>query len=316
MSERTRAALGAADNLADTIESACGPLPARAALHELCFWPVWRSGVSVLLGAEPHAPGEREEDSSSLWGLHAALLGRYFRLEAAAYRLSERVRRRRRGAAGGTALRQIERERLRLGRELHTSVGQVLAAIRLQLEVVDTGLDGPPAGVRQALDRISGLLANALEQVRSISHRLHPPEWQRLRIEAALQQLWEISGIPQNFEASLEVHGLPREPDPEIKALLYRSMQEALSNLAHHSRARRVVGVLEVRDEAVVLTIADDGVGFDAAGLFSGPASVASGIGLRSIREQAESVGGALRIESGPAGTKLEISASFSVGGS
>ena len=166
--------------------------------------------------------------------------------------------------------------------------------------------------MQQALSRISSLASEALEQVRSVSARLHPPEWQRLTIEAALQQLWDLSGIPQKFEASLRIQPLPHEPDLEAKVLLYRAAQEALSNVARHARATRVAAVLETRDDFLILTIRDDGVGFDVAGLLRGPASVASGIGLRSIREQAAALGGKLEIQSGPAGTRLLASLPFS----
>jgi len=82
--------------------------------------------------------------------------------------------------------------------------------------------------------------------------------------------------------------------------------------VARHSGATRVDAALEARGELLVLTIQDNGVGFDAAGLFSSPPSVASGIGLRSVREQAAALGGKLEIESGPLGTKLKVSAPFS----
>ena len=216
------------------------------------------------------------------------------------------------GGSGRGAVRQIELERQRLGRELHTGLGQMLAAIRLQLEIVAALLPDPPALVQQALSRISTLANEALEQVRSVSGRLHPPEWQRLTLEAALQQLWDISGIPQRFEASLRIQPLPHEPDLEVKVLIYRAAQEALSNVARHARATRVDAALETRDDCAILTIRDDGVGFDVAGLLRGPASVASGIGLRSIREQAAALGGKLEIESGPAGTTLVVSVPFS----
>ena len=65
---------------------------------------------------------------------------------------------------------------------------------------------------------------------------------------------------------------------------------------------------LEVRDGELILSIRDNGVGFDAAAMFSAPASVASGIGLRSIRETAQELGGRLEVESGPDGTKLVVS--------
>jgi signal transduction histidine kinase len=164
----------------------------------------------------------------------------------------------------------------RPGRELHTGLGQMLAAIRLQLETVAALLPDPPTLVQQALSRISTLANEALEQVRSVSSRLHPPEWQRLTLEAALQQLWDLSGIPQRFEASLRIQPLPHEPDLEVKVLMYRAAQEALSNVVRHARATRVDAALETRDDRMILTIQDDGVGFDVAGLLRGPARLPS----------------------------------------
>jgi signal transduction histidine kinase len=249
--------------------------------------------------------------SAGLLHLESSLLRHYLRLQLAERHLSTLARNRRRGA-GPSAVRQIDLERQRLGRELHTGVGQLLAAIRLQLEIVAVLLPGPPLLVQHALDRISTLAIEALDQVRSVSARLHPPEWQRLTLEAALQQLWDLSGIPQKFDASLRIQPLPREPHLEVKVLIYRAAQEALSNLARHARATRVDAALEARDDCAILTIRDDGVGFDVAGLLDGPASVASGIGLRSIREQAAALGVRLQIQSGPAGTRLVVSVPFS----
>jgi signal transduction histidine kinase len=215
-------------------------------------------------------------------------------------------RRRRRG--GRNAVHQIEMERQRLGRELHTGVGQMLAAIHLHLEVISTALPSPPAIVAQALDRIATLTADSLEQVRDVSRRLHPPEWQRLTLESAVRQLWEISGVPQRFDASLQIHPLPWEPALEAKILIYRGLQEALSNLARHSRATRVEAILQVSGGQLVLSIRDNGVGFDAQRASSAPPSLASGIGLRSIRETAQELGGKLEVQSGPDGTKLVVS--------
>ena len=259
----------------------------------------------------PAAVSAGREETAALLRLESSLLRHCLRLQCVERDLSTFARQRRRGSGRG-AVRQIELERQRLGRELHTGLGQMLVAIRLQLEVVAALLPGPPVLVQQALSRISTLASEALEQVRSVSARLHPPEWQRLTLEAALQQLWDISGIPQRFQASLRIQPLPHEPDLEVKALIYRAAQEALSNVARHARATRVDAALETRDDCAILTIRDDGVGFDVAGLLRGPASVASGIGLRSIREQAVALGGKLEIESGPAGTTLLVSVPFS----
>jgi signal transduction histidine kinase len=251
--------------------------------------------------------------SSGLANLEGALLRAYFRWRQAVSGLvrgvAERNQAKRR--AGTVAQRQLELERQRLGRDLHTGVGQTLAAMRLQLDVVSRHCPEPPEAARAALDRLSVLAREAAEQVRGLSQRLHPPEWQRLTMEEAARQLWELSGIPQNLQASLRVEPLPQQPGLPIKVLVYRAFQEALSNVARHSRATWVEAVLESRDGRLRFTIQDNGVGFDVAAIESAPASLASGIGLRSIREQAASLGARLEIESGPKGTKLALSAPF-----
>ena len=136
--------------------------------------------------------GESQE-TKDISALQGRLTGHFLRLLGLQRRLFARAQpRRERG--GRKAVRQIEAERQRLGRELHTGVGQMLVAIHLQLEVISAELPSPPANVGQALDSISTLAADSLAQVRDISRRLHPPEWQRLTLESAIRQLWEISG--------------------------------------------------------------------------------------------------------------------------
>jgi signal transduction histidine kinase len=79
-----------------------------------------------------------------------------------------------------------------------------------------------------------------------------------------------------------------------------------------HSRATRIEASLEAPGDKLVLRFQDNGVGFDAPQLFSAPPNLAGGIGLRTIREQAEALGGTIEIESGSGGTKLEITVPFS----
>jgi two-component system NarL family sensor kinase len=303
MSEGARSAFGNADTLSSTI--------AKGSL--LSFSRLMWTGNRILFTATPAEwPLSRHtQEINGLRSVEGKFLRNYFRLQMVERNLSGRARSRKRGG-GRQAIRQMERERQRLGRELHTGVGQMLAAIRLQLEVITTQFPDPPVPVRQALGRISTLASDALEQVRSISKRLHPPEWQRLTLEAALQQLWEMSGIPQRLEGFLRLETLPQEPEQEVKVLFYRAAQEALSNLTRHARATGIEMSLRAAGEGVVLKIQDNGVGFDVARLWAAPASVASGIGLRSIREQAEAIGGKLQVESGPQGTTLLVAAPYS----
>jgi len=305
MSDRTRATLGDAGNLATAIFA--DPSVNCATFR---FTRIWTAHDRLLLSGELSA-WTPNGDVADLLKVQSNLLRHFFQLQRAERHLSSRSRKLR-SPSGASTVRQMEMERQRLGRELHTGVGQLLAAIRMQLEVIAAQLPEPPILVRQALGRISTLAADALEQVRTVSKRLHPPEWQRLSLESALRQLWENSGIPQRFEGTLETQLLPREPELEVKILLYRAAQEAVSNLVRHARATRITITLEPRGSEVALTIRDNGVGFDVAALMAAPASLTAGIGLRSIRDQAAAVGGKMEIESGPNGTKLEVTAPYS----
>ena len=235
------------------------------------------------------------------------LLQRLVRLQAVEARLW-RAAARRRSRPGRRAVRQIERERKRLGRELHTGVGQVLAAIRIQLELVSGQLPNPPAALQQALHRIGSLTGEALEQVRGVSRGLYPPSWQRLPLDEAIRQLWEASGVAQRFAGAVAADPLPGDPDPEVKTMIYRAAQEALSNIVRYARATRVDVGLTCAGGRVRLTVQDDGVGFDVNRVLTGRPGTTTGIGLHSLREEAADLGGNLLVRSGPLGTTLEVS--------
>jgi signal transduction histidine kinase len=285
MSERARSALGNPRHLMD--------LPSR-----LRFWRVWESPARVLMGIQPIEQESREIDD--LLALERNSLKAYFRLLRRQRLLAKLT------AAGRqeSGLRQVERERKRLGRELHTGIGQSLVAIRLQLEIVQRELPAATGAAANALGRISSLAEQALEQVRGISHRLHPPQWQTLTLESAIRQVWELSGIPERFDAVLHTDALDSEPVLEVKILLYRAFQEALSNVARHSQASRVEAALRRLGDTLILSIHDNGIGFDV----SQPASASGGIGIRSMREAAHELGGNFTLNSGPDGTTIDIS--------
>lgn len=302
MSDRTRAALGNARSLPEALGAT------SVVGRPLAFSGTLEGSGKVWISAQYDQPAPAE-GQPALQPVECSLLLHYFRLEEFERWLAARARERRPGS-GIRAIRQIEQERQRLGRDLHTGVGQMLAAIRLQTEVVGAQLPyDVPVAAQQTLHRIATLARDALEQVRAVSRRLHPPEWQRLSLEDAIRQLWDLSGIPQKFEAALRVEPLSRQPSLEIKTAAYRMAQEAFSNIAQHSGATRVEASLAEQGGRLLLTVRDDGVGFDVAALLAAPPSVAAGIGLRSARELAAAAGADLSIESGPGGAALEFSA-------
>jgi signal transduction histidine kinase len=302
MSKRSKFQLGELDLSAEDVVVKSGEEP-------LVLWRVLTTPDGAVVGAQPL--GQVEASPHELLQLQSSLLGHFFDLLVAEQRLSTLVRENR-PQGGRKAIRQMELERTRLGRELHTGAGQMLAAILLQLDVISTSMPDPPQPVREALARIATLAGDTLDQVRSLSRRLHPPEWQRLELNQAIRQLWSVSGIPQRYDATLDLDSLLIEPQLEVKVLLYRSLQEALSNLVRHARATRVFAALKAADGQLTLTLQDNGIGFDVERSLRGPADVAAGIGLRSIREQTEALGGKMAIESSASGTTLVISVAIS----
>jgi signal transduction histidine kinase len=204
-----------------------------------------------------------------------------------------------------SVLGELERERARIARELHAGAGQPLAGIKLNLEMLDNCAAGlPPAG-REALARLQTLAEQALNQVRSVSHGLHPPEWQGLTTAEAIRYLVQSSGIAARLQVETEIAPLPDEPPHAVKVVLYRCAQECISNVVRHSGATRLsltLRPLPVSFAAMIeLRVEDNGCGFppDTPGR--------KGIGLTAIREHAESLGGVCDILSNPPGVTVVV---------
>ena len=203
-------------------------------------------------------------------------------------------------------VRSQEDERVRVARELHDGVVQVLASSKFLLETAQLQLADPgaaaPAAPRQALDQGLARLGTALVEIRRVSHGLRPALLDDLGLEPALgllaQQVQESGG----FSVGLVRQGVPGQLPAEHGTVLFRIAQEALQNCRTHAQATRVELVLHGTRHGVGLQVIDDGQGFDMRGV-SGDGT--RGIGLRNMRERAESLGGTLSIESGRHGTRL-----------
>jgi two-component system NarL family sensor kinase len=210
---------------------------------------------------------------------------------------------------GPSLLAEIERERARIARELHAGAGQPLAGIKMNLELLDGWFQAAqgsfPKEAAQALERIHRLAESALGQVRSVSHRLHPPDWQNLSVDGALRLLVEESGIAERCATTVRIDPLPEEPDHAVRVALYRCAQEAISNVLRHSGATKFHLSLTSAAGLIHLALRDDGRGIPEEALRRG------GIGLMSIREHARSVGGMSRIASDLDGTTIQVSVPF-----
>ena len=197
---------------------------------------------------------------------------------------------------GSVILHELERERSRISRELHAGAGQPLAGIKMNLETLHDFLEVLTPRGREALSRLETLADRALEQVRAVSHSLHPPQWQSLTTEQAIRELAQSSGLA----VTLEFEPLAVEPELPIKIALYRCAQECISNILRHSGATGFHLSLAQHGEMIDLTVCDNGHGFD-------PSTRSKGIGLHVLREHATNLGGSCEIASSASGTTVIV---------
>ena len=206
----------------------------------------------------------------------------------------------RRRKPGNAILLELERERSRIARELHAGAGQPLAGIKLNLEMLDECFAVLPPRGREALARVQNLADQALQQVRAVSHNLHPPAWQELTTADAIRKLAESSGLTDRMTMHLDIAPLPEEPPHAVKIALYRCAQECISNIMRHSGATCFRLSLAPRGSMIELRIEDNGHGFESD-------MPGKGIGLRAIQEHARAMGGACEITSGATGTVVVV---------
>jgi two-component system NarL family sensor kinase len=198
-------------------------------------------------------------------------------------------------------LGELERERSRIARELHAGAGQPLAALNLNLDLLDQWSAALPEQGRETVSRLRNLSASAMEQIRAVSHRLHPPEWQELTTEQALRSLIAQSGVAERFETRVDIAPLPDEPGHGAKVAVYRCAQECIANVIRHSQATRVEIALAPAGDRIVLRVSDNGKGIDSK-------KSGGGIGLKAIQEHIELMGGQCELVSGTTGTTITVS--------
>jgi len=190
-----------------------------------------------------------------------------------------------------------EDERRRIARELHDQTGQHLAALGLGLKVVgDATPDPSPA--RDRLRQLQALTDRIGREVHDLALELRPTALDDLGLEAALgnyAERWaERAGVGVDFHAV----GLDDRLPAAVESTLYRVVQEALTNVLRHARARRVSVVLQRGPGDVVAVVEDDGAGFDPEP--AAAAGAAGRLGILGMRERVALVRGTLTVESTP----------------
>jgi signal transduction histidine kinase len=193
-----------------------------------------------------------------------------------------------------------EDERRRLARELHDGLGQTLTALTLQLERLREKLDGavgPELAAR--IDDSVEMARLALNESREMSRLLRPPVLDDLGLGAALSWLARTLEQRTGLKVELAVESGDGRLDSDIETLVFRLVQEALTNVLRHSGVHRAQVALRRLGETLELRVTDAGQGFDSeAALAVGGAS--AGSGLRGMRDRLELFGGRLEMASAP----------------
>lgn len=198
-----------------------------------------------------------------------------------------------------------QEERNRLARDLHDSIKQQLFSINISAAAAQERWERDPDGARAMLADVRRSAKEAMVEMQALLHQLRPEALGSMKgVIEALREQCEALGYRSGAQVTVELgEEIPDDRlPPGAQEALFRIAQEALANVARHSRAQHVrVGLGRGQDEWAVLEVEDDGQGF-------GPEVEASGMGLRNLRERAESLQGVLKIESVPGtGTTVTV---------
>lgn len=198
-----------------------------------------------------------------------------------------------------------ERERHLIATDLHDSIGQSQALIKIKLAALRNSKDEKNG----LLDEISDLLEKTIHQTRSLTFEISPPVLYKFGLSAAIE--WLVEKIDNDSEITVEfINEANPRLDDNSAVLLYRAVRELMMNSVKHAHARNMCATIRNNERNVVITIQDDGVGFDACEIGSKMRTNCCGFGLFSVGERLSHLGGNFRIESKPGmGTLVTLTA-------
>jgi len=200
-----------------------------------------------------------------------------------------------------------ESERKELARELHDRVGQSLTALKINIDILQPALASQ--GNAEVLARVAdsaALLEATMDTIENVMSELRPPMLDDHGLAAALD--WHARNFSRRTGIGVAVRaGEPAlRPAPQVEIALFRVAQEALNNVAKHARARRVEIALDHANGEYVMSVHDDGIGFD--GVEDASDKPKPGLGMVTMRERAQAVGGHFEVRALPGrGTQLTV---------
>jgi len=188
-----------------------------------------------------------------------------------------------------------EEERTRIARELHDDISQRVALVAMQLDRMSLNLSASAADLKQGIEEAGRQTTDLGNDIQALSHRLHNSKLAYQGLTAATVGFCRELSDRHGVAIAVRSEDVPSDLPPEISLCLYRVAQEALQNAMKHSSARRVDVSLRSTLNEILLTVRDFGIGFDPEDAVTG-----RGLGLISMKERLNLVGGELSIDSHP----------------
>lgn len=193
-------------------------------------------------------------------------------------------------------------ERARLSREIHDTLLQSLFGVALQCDAVARDLSVSAPHLKDQFMRMRHDVEDDIREARQSIWNLRSPRLESNSLGAALREVGEHATASTQAAFAFELSGTPQQSNPDVDAQLLRIGREAVSNAVRHSRANNIRMQLSYTDREIVLSVRDDGIGFDVA-----KAGSNGHYGLTSMQERAEAAGGSFKVESQPGrGTLVE----------
>jgi signal transduction histidine kinase len=202
----------------------------------------------------------------------------------------------------GRLIAAQEEERRRFARELHDDVSQRMALLSIGLEQLGHEID-KPLNLRRRLQKLQIQAQEISADIHRLSYKLHPSKLDHLGLGVAVKSLCEEISESQNLKVEIHQKGVPATIPKDVSLCVYRIVQEALGNCVKHSGAQNAKVLLEIANDAIRLSVSDNGCGFDTESDL-----MTKGLGFTSMRERLRLVEGEIWIYSQPlAGTRVEV---------
>jgi signal transduction histidine kinase len=199
-----------------------------------------------------------------------------------------------------------DEERRHIARDLHDTTGQTLAAMKMTAALIQQTPAGPE--MNRLLEDLNALTDEAVQEIRTTSYLLHPPLLDEAGIASAVQ--WFVEGFSRRsgIQVRCEIGENLQRPPRNHELVLFRVLQESLTNVHRHSGASATTVHLNVSADHFVLEIGDNGTGIpeECIKRFR-EAGHGTGVGLVGMRERVHELGGRLDIQSNPAGTTISV---------